>query len=141
MTAATRANRLKKLLAVQEQLKALHETRHAGHLAEAQAAAEEALQIARRFDADDSLSALFPDLYNRRIANALERERTSRAEAAAELQKIATATARVNLVERDYRTARLQMERAAGDRDRLELVTARLGKPAASLSGDSDERS
>ncbi len=66
----TRQQRLKKLVAVQEQLKALHETRRATLLAEAHAAEAEAHALAQRFDEPNSLSGLFPDLYNRRIAGA-----------------------------------------------------------------------
>jgi len=125
MTMASRVDRLKKLLTVQHQLKALHETRHATHLAAAQAAAREAEEIAQRFDAEGSLSALFPDLYNKRITSALDRERASRADAEAELQKVAMATARVNLVDRNFQEAQRQAERETADRERLELVSLR----------------
>jgi hypothetical protein len=126
---ATRVQRLKKLLAVQEQLKALHETRHAGHLAEAAAAAREAVEISERADAEDSLSNLFPDLYSRSIANAVAREERSRALASEEMRQIARATARTNLVERNYRDARRQDEREKGDRERLEAVSITHRKP------------
>ncbi|MCC6205465.1 MAG: hypothetical protein IT533_10775 [Hyphomicrobiales bacterium] len=125
----TRVQRLKKLLAVQEQLKALHETRHAGHLAEAAAAAREAVEISERADAEDSLSNLFPDLYSRSIANAVAREERSRALASEEMRQIARATARTNLVERNYRDARRQDEREKGDRERLEAVSITHRKP------------
>ena len=84
----TRVQRLKKLLAVQEQLKALHETRHAGHLAEAAAAAREAVEIGERADAEDSLSNLFPDLYSRSIANAVA-QRTEPRPCLEEMRQIA----------------------------------------------------
>lgn len=125
----TRVQRLKKLLAVQEQLKALRETRHAGHLAEAAAAAREAVEIGERADAEDSLSNLFPDLYSRSIANAVAREERSRALASEEMRQIARATARTNLVERNYRDARRQDEREKGDRERLEAVSITHRKP------------
>lgn len=120
----SRVPRLKKLLAVQEQLKALHETRHAGHLANAASAEREAAEIAERFDQEGSLSALFPEVYNRRIASALAHANESRALAERELKHVATATARTNMVERDYKEARRQDERERGDRERLEQVTA-----------------
>lgn len=126
---ANRAQRLKKLLAVQEQLKSLHETRHAGHLANAATAAREAAEIAERGDQEGSLSSLFPDVYSRGIANALRRERESRALAADELQQIARATARTNLVERNYRDARRQDEREKSDRELLEAVSITHRKP------------
>ena len=44
---ATRKERLKKLVSVQEQLKALHEMRHAGFLAEAASAESEAAELRR----------------------------------------------------------------------------------------------
>lgn len=125
---ATRVQRLKKLLAVQEQLKSLHETRRAGHLADAAAAAREAVAIAESGDRDGSLSLLFPDLYSRSIAAALLREQNSLTLAAGEMQQLAKATARTNMVERDYRDARRQDEREKGDRERLEAVATRHGK-------------
>ena len=61
-----RVQRLKKLLVLQEQLKAMHEMRHAGFVAEAVAAKQEAAEIVDRFNAEDSMSAMFPELYHRR---------------------------------------------------------------------------
>lgn len=119
---ATRKERLRKLVEVQEQLKALHETRHAGFLAEAAAADEEAKALAERFDAPDSLGVLFPELYHNRIAGALARRDTKLADARREAALIATATARTNMVERAYKTARREDERQRGDRERLELI-------------------
>ena len=75
---ATRKERLKKLVSVQEQLKALHEMRHAGFLAEASSAESEAAELRERFDAEGSLSALFPEIYHRRIDQALMRAATER---------------------------------------------------------------
>ncbi|RWX58286.1 hypothetical protein EN780_37260, partial [Mesorhizobium sp. M4B.F.Ca.ET.089.01.1.1] len=63
----TRKERLRKLVKVQEQLKALHETRHATFVAAAGAAEAEARELVEHFDADQSLAGLFPDLYHRRI--------------------------------------------------------------------------
>lgn len=125
----TQVQRLKKLLSVQEQLKSLHETRRAAHLADAAAAARDAAEIAESVDRDGSLSVLFPDVYNRGIANALAREQKSLDLAAGELQQIAMATARTNLVDRSYRDARRQDEREKGDRERLEAVSIRHGRP------------
>jgi hypothetical protein len=125
---AERIKRLKKLLSVQEQLKSLHETRRAGHLADALAAARDAADIAERVDAEGSLSALFPDVYSRGISNAQAREQKSRALAEHELQQIAKATARTNLVERNYRDARRLDEREKGDRERLETLSVTLRK-------------
>jgi hypothetical protein len=121
----SRLQRLKKLLAVQEQLKALHEVRHAGFVAEASAAKQEAADLVDRFNANDSLSALFPDIYHRRIGSALAREDANRGLAKGEAAKLATATARTNMVERSYREVRLTDEREKGDRDRLDLIAQR----------------
>lgn len=118
----TRRERLKKLVSVQEQLKALHETRHAGFLAQAAAAAQEAGEIAARADVETSLSGLFPELYSRRIERALSRETENRDLARHEAERVATATARTNMVERSYREARQQDDRAKGERDRLEMI-------------------
>lgn len=117
-----RKERLKKLVEVQEQLKALHETRRAGFLAEAAAADEEAKALVERFDAPGSLAVLFPELYHNRIAGALARRDTRLGDARREAGLIATATARTNMVERAYKTARREDERQRGDRERLDLI-------------------
>lgn len=57
-----RKKRLAKLVTLQNQLKALHETRHSVYVATANAAEREAHQLAARFDDPDSLSGLFPDI-------------------------------------------------------------------------------
>lgn len=124
-----RVKRLKKLLTLQEQLKAMHELRHAGFVAGAVAAKKDAAEIVERFNAEDSLSALFPEVYHRGIGSALSREETNMKLAAGEAAKIATATARSNMVERTYREARSADERERGDKERLEIIGQRL-KPA-----------
>ncbi len=120
-----RVQRLKKLLVLQEQLKAMHEMRHAGFVAEAVAAKQEAAEIVDRFNAEDSLSALFPEVYHRKIGSALTREDTNRKLASGEAAKVATATARTNMVERSYREARAIDERERGDKERLEIIGLR----------------
>lgn len=120
---ASRVQRLRKLLEVQNQMKALHELRHAAHLAEAVAAATEAEELAKRFDDSDSLSALFPEVYNRRIGQALAREQASRELAAREIHHIATASARVTVIEKAYRAALALERRTEEERDAIELVT------------------
>ena len=118
----TRKERLRKLVIVQEQLKALHETRHAGFVSAAAAAGQEAAELAARFDADESMSVLFPEVYNRRIGQALARQEENVALAHDEAGRIATATARTNMVERAYRDIRRQDERDNADRERLEMI-------------------
>ena len=119
---STRKERLKKLVKVQEQLKALHETRHATFLAAAGAAETEAKELVEHFDTDRSLAGLFPDLYHRRIANALLRQQTSLEGARQEANLIATATARTNMVERAYKDVSRRDERERSDRERLDLI-------------------
>jgi hypothetical protein len=119
----TRKDRLKKLVKVQEQLKALHETRHAGFLAAAARAESEAKELIERFDTDSSLAGLFPALYHRRITDALGRQKQNLENAHEEASLIATATARTNMVERAYKDVRRRDERERSDRERLDLIT------------------
>ncbi|MER9350938.1 hypothetical protein [Mesorhizobium sp. M0239] len=119
---STRKDRLKKLVKVQEQLKALHETRHATFLAAASAAEAEAKELVGHFDQADSLSALFPDLYHRRIAQAVVRQEANLASARQEASLIAAATARTNMVERAYKDVRDRDERERSDRERLDII-------------------
>ncbi|AZO73989.1 MULTISPECIES: hypothetical protein [unclassified Mesorhizobium] len=118
----SRRDRLKKLVKVQEQLKALHETRHAGFLSAAAAAESEAQDLIGHFDAGNSLAGLFPELYHRRIANALDRQKQSLESARQEAAMVATATARTNMVERAYKDVRRRDERERSDRERLDLI-------------------
>jgi hypothetical protein len=124
----TRKERLKKLVKVQEQLKALHETRHASFVAAAASAETEAKELVQHFDADQSMAVLVPDLYHRRIANALVRQEASLESARQEVGLIATATARTNMVERAYKDVRRQDERERSDRDRLDLIAQKRGQ-------------
>ncbi|MEW9804451.1 hypothetical protein [Mesorhizobium marinum] len=126
-----RVQRLKKLLVLQEQLKAMHELRHAGFVAGAIAAKQEAAEIADRFNADDSMSGLFPEVYQRRIASALAREDANLQSAGREAANVAAANARTNMVERNWREARGADERQRGDRERLEIIGHRPMKPGA----------
>ena len=119
---ASRTDRLKKLVDVQEQLKAFHEMRRANALAEAAAAGREAAELAARFDATDALTDLFPDLYARRIERALRRQDQRLASARTEAGHVATQTARANMVERSWREAVRGDERQAQDRATLEAV-------------------
>ena len=118
----TRKDRLKKLVKVQEQLKALHETRHAGFLAAAVKAEAEARDLIEHFDTDASLGSLFPEIYHRRITDALGRQKKNLEDARQEAALIATATARTNMVERAYKDVRNRDERERTDRERLDLI-------------------
>ena len=118
----TRRERLRKLANVQEQLKAFHEMRHATFRAQAAAAEGEANALRERFDAEGSMSALFPEVYHRRIERALERAAQNLTLAKEEAGRVATATARTNMVERAYRTVSRDEERARAEKDILEMV-------------------
>lgn len=117
-----RAKRLRKLLTVQEKLKALHETRHAGYVAGAAAARADAEELADRFDAEGSMAMAFPDVYNRSIAAALGKERANLRLAETEAERVAMATARANMVERAWREVSRADERSRSERDLLELL-------------------
>jgi hypothetical protein len=118
----SRKERLKKLVQVQEQLKALHETRRATFLSNAAAAKLEAETLVETFDAPGSLSGLFPDLYNRRIAKAVARSEADLENARNEAALVAAATARTNMVERAYDEIRRLDERHQSDRERLDII-------------------
>ena len=126
---STRRERLKKLVKVQQQLTALHETRHAGFLAAAAHAETEARELVERFDTPGSLAGLFPQLYHSRIAGALSRKDENLDLASTEAALVARATARTNRVERTYRDILGEHERQIADRERLDLI-ANARKPA-----------
>lgn len=113
--------RLQKLLSVQEQIKALHEARHAGYLAQAQAAHHDADDLAAQF-AISPMAPLFPEIFHRRIAEAVERENANREKARQETAKVAVATARTTIVEKAFRRAAVKEERDAQDKELLELI-------------------
>jgi len=121
-----RSKRLGKLLKLQDKLKALHETRHAHHVAAAVQAEAEASEIAARFDDPDSLSSMFPEVYHRRINAAVTRRDRSRDAAEQEATRVNAANVRRGIVEDAYREAIRTAERTSGDRERLEIVERRL---------------
>ena len=118
----TRKDRLKKLVHVQEQLKAFHEMRYASYRSEAASAESEANQLRQRFDEAGPMSALFPEVYHKRIERALERAAKNLTLAEQEATHLAAATARTNMVERAYRDVKREEERVQGDRERLEMI-------------------
>jgi len=121
----TRKDRLRKLVVVQQQLKALHETHRAGFIAAAAAAHDEATELAASADAEGSLASLFPDLYQRRISAALDREAANRARATAESAKVAAAAMRTNMVDKAYRAVVRKDERDNADRERLDRIAGK----------------
>src|SRR4051812_22938769 len=96
----SRKDRLKKLVGVQEQLKAFHEMRYASFRSAAATAEAEANALRQRFDAEGTISALFPEIYYKRIERALERAGHNLTLAEKEAGLVAAATARTNMVER-----------------------------------------
>ena len=126
---ATRSDRLKRILRVQEQLKAMHEMRRAGELRAAQAAEAEAAAIASGKEGSASLSGHFPDLYEKAIVKANDRRDRHLAAAQEEARKIATEKVRTDRVGEDYRAARRTEERVAEERNALETVERLLGLP------------
>ena len=120
-----RAKRLAKLLDVQRRMTALHETRHAGFLAASRAAADEAAELASRFDQDASFAALFPEIYHRRIGAAVLKQEANAAMAAKEAGRVATAQLREGVVERAWREALRLAETVAPYRDLYPQVVVR----------------
>lgn len=119
---ASRLDRLRNLVELQQQLKSFHEMKHAGFVAKARVAGEEAAEIMALADAPESLSDLFPDVYARGVAGAMVRQQENAGKATTEAAKIATETVRTNMVERSYRDERRREERETGDKDRLEAI-------------------
>lgn len=117
-----RTDRLDRLLVLQTKLKRLHETRHAGHVSAAVRARDEAADLARRFDTEPLVAQLFPDLYNRRIAEAVARGSASEAQAAVEARQVAEAMIRADRVEDALDAARLADQRRLEEIDALEIV-------------------
>lgn len=125
---ATRAKRLKRLVQLQEQIKALHETKHATYLAKANAARKDAAELLESLNAASPLPGLFPDLYNRKIGEAIGREEQENQRAKEEADRVATASARTNIVERAYREAFRLEERELAEKEQLENVERKTGE-------------
>lgn len=128
--AASRAERLRKFLEVQRQMKALHETRRAGHLAEAIRAEQEATDIAARFDAAGAMATIFPEIYHRRVEAALRQSAEQRAAAEVEAGKVAAASLREKRIGEAFREAAGWEERQREERQQLETITSRLARRA-----------
>jgi DNA-binding transcriptional regulator YdaS (Cro superfamily) len=73
------------------------------------------------------LSALFPEIFHRRIDQAVMRAAGNINLAQEEAGRVAAATARTKMVERAYREVSRQDERSRTDRERLEMIAR--GKP------------
>ena len=124
---ARRLKRLTKLVQVQRQIQALHETRHANHLANSVAAEREAHDLIEQFDSGTLSSTLFPDLYHNRISNAFARRDHEHDLAQGEVGHIVSATLRADKTDKTRREAAKTFEEKSEERQRLD-VAARAGK-------------
>jgi len=118
-----RTDRLTKVLVLQEKLKELHETKQAMHTAHARFAAEEAEDVVKAFNADGSLSNLFPEIYHARVASATAAKQQHLANAHVEGLRVAKASARVDAVGREVTISRRADERFIEERDRTEALS------------------
>lgn len=118
-----RLKRLTKLVQVQRQVQALHETRHANHTANANAADREARELVERFDGGTAMSALFPDLYHQRISRSFAARDEQRALAAREAEQIVSATLRADRTDKTRREMGKAIEEKNENRQRLDLAT------------------
>lgn len=125
----SRAGRLKRLIRLQEQIKSLHETRHANHLTQAANARADAHDLLDSLNRASPLPGLFPDIYNRRIGAAVDLEQRETQLAEQERIKVATATARTKRVQQAWREAALIEERAAEEKEQLESIERALTAP------------
>lgn len=119
----SRTQRLRQLVELQQQLKAIHEMRHAGLLRDAAAAQEEATALMAQADGQSPVASLFADLYTRRIGAALTRKDEKNRQAREEAGRIASETARANIVRRYYQEAMQQEERIAAEKETLEAIS------------------
>lgn len=118
----SRADRLKRLIRLQKQIKGLHETRHAQHLTEAARARQDATELLEALNRASPLPGLFPDIYNRRIGAAVDREEQEVLKAQEEAHLVAKATARTKFVEQAWREAAQLEERAEEEKAQLEIL-------------------
>lgn len=123
---ASRTQRLKQLLDLQERLKQMHEMKRAGHLAAAAAADRDIADVMTRKTGDDSLSHLFPDVYARFVDRTLERKRESERLSQDEAGRIAAAKVRAGMLERAWRSELDLEERKQQEIAGLEAVERKL---------------
>lgn len=122
---AGKSERLRHLVELQKKVTEIHEMRRANFLAQAAAADREAKEILEA-RSEGSMSNLFPEVYSRFVEKAIARGRENEALARAEGLKVATETARTNIIERSWREALREEERKAEERAALDAVEQRL---------------
>jgi hypothetical protein len=125
----SRAGRLKRLIRLQEQIKSLHETRHANHLTQAANARADANDLLDSLNKASPLPGLFPEMYNRRIGAAVDLEQRETQMAEQERVNVATATARTKRVQQAWREAAMIEQRAAEEKEQLEIIERALTTP------------
>lgn len=123
---ATRTQRLRQLLDLQERLKQMHEMRRAGHIAAAVAAQRDIDDVMARKTGDESLSHLFPDVYARFVDKSLDRKRESEILSQEEAAKVAAAKTRAGMLERAWRVEMEADERKQQEVAGLEAVERKL---------------
>lgn len=110
---------------MQSRLLHLHEAHHARLVSEANAAAREAQSILDRSYEEGSLSSLFPDLYAKKVTEALSRQSDKLREADHAAQHVAVARQRKDKIGDAFRVSRLADDRRHGEREILELIEQR----------------
>lgn len=118
-----RTDRLNRVLSLQQKLKTLHETRQAAHSANAHAAEAEVEEIVSAFNAEGSLSNVFPELYHSRVASAAAARQQHLANARVEAGRAAKAAARAEAVGRKVDISRRADERMAEEQDQGEALS------------------
>ncbi len=118
-----KTQRLTRLLDLQQKVKKVHETRQATHMAQARAAETEAEDVIAAFNAEGSLSSLFPELYHARVAGATAAKQQHLANVQVEALRVAKASVRVDAVRRQVVVARRADDRAADERDQTEALS------------------
>jgi hypothetical protein len=118
-----RTKRLRQLIDLQQQMKAIREMRHADLRREAVAAEQEAAALMAGVENQSPIASLFGDLYTKRIGAALSRKDEKDRLAREEATRIASETARANIVKRYYQEALRQEERMAAEKETLDSVT------------------
>ena len=122
---AQRLKRLTKLVKVQRQVQALHETRHATHIANANSAEREAHELIEGFDRGTPVSELFPDIYHQRISRAFAARDEQQSLARDEAARTVAATLRADKVDEARRLAGRAIEEKDEQRNRLEHAARR----------------
>lgn len=125
---AQSSKRLGHLIKVQRQLKAMHEMRHATHLADARAAAGRAAEVLEGRSGEASMSDLFPDVYARFVERCRAEQAAAEAKAAEAAADVARETVRGEKLAQHHRDAVRAEERVAEDRAALETVEHLLAK-------------